>query len=255
MTTQRTEGSLFTNIINGIATVEFGHPASNSFPSVLLGRLTDELHQISNNKNVSVVILKSEGNRAFCAGASFDELVAIDNLEDGKKFFSGFANVINAMRTCSKIIIGSVQGKAVGGGVGLAAACDYVLATEAASIKLSELTIGIGPFVIEPAVTRKIGVTGLSELTLAATEWKTAYWAKEKGLFANVFETQDELTKETQVLAEKLASYNPKALEEMKRVLWKGTENWNQLLIDRAEISGKLVLSDFTKNALNKFKK
>jgi methylglutaconyl-CoA hydratase len=255
MTTQRTEGSLFTNIINGIATVEFGHPASNSFPSVLLDRLTDELHQISNNKNVSVVILKSEGNRAFCAGASFDELVAIDNLEDGKKFFSGFANVINAMRTCSKIIIGSVQGKAVGGGVGLAAACDYVLATEAASIKLSVLNIGIGPFVIEPAVTRKIGVTGLSELTLAATDWKTAYWAKERGLFANVFETQDELTKETQALAEKLASYNPKALEEMKRVLWKGTEKWNQLLIDRAEISGKLVLSDFTKNALNKFKK
>jgi methylglutaconyl-CoA hydratase len=255
MTTQRTEGSLFTNIINGIATVEFGHPASNSFPSVLLDRLTEELHQISNNKNVAVVILKSEGNRAFCAGASFDELVAIDNLENGKKFFSGFANVINSMRTCSKIIIGAVQGKTVGGGVGLAAACDYVLATEAASIKLSELTIGIGPFVIEPAVTRKVGLAGLSELSLAATQWKTAYWAKEKGLFANVFETQDELTKETQILAEKLASYNPQALEEMKRVLWKGTENWNQLLIDRAEISGKLVLSDFTKKALSKFKK
>jgi len=255
MTTQRTEGSLFTNIVNGIATVEFGHPASNSFPSVLLDRLTEELHQISNNKNVAVIILKSEGNRAFCAGASFDELVAIDNLEDGKKFFSGFANVINAIRTCSKIIIGSVQGKTVGGGVGLAAACDYVLATEAASIKLSELTIGIGPFVIEPVVTRKIGLAGLSELSLAATQWKTAYWAKEKGLFANVFETQDELTKETQILAEKLASYNPQALEEMKRVLWKGTENWNQLLIDRAEISGKLVLSDFTKKALSKFKK
>ncbi len=255
MTTQRTEGSLFTNIINGIATIEFGHPASNSFPSVLLDRLTEELHQISNNKNVAVVILKSEGNRAFCAGASFDELVAIDNLEDGEKFFSGFANVINAMRTCSKIIIGAVQGKTVGGGVGLAAACDYVLATESASIKLSELTIGIGPFVIEPAVTRKVGLAGLSELSLAATQWKTAYWAKEKGLFANVFETQDELTKETLILAEKLASYNPQALEEMKRVLWKGTENWNQLLIDRAEISGKLVLSDFTKKALSKFKK
>jgi len=255
MTTNRTDGSLYTNIVNKIATIEFGHPASNSFPSVLLDRLTKELQQVSENENVSIIILKSEGEKAFCAGASFDELVAIDNLEDGKKFFSGFANVINAMRTCSKLIIGAVQGKTVGGGVGLAAACDYVLATEAASIKLSELTIGIGPFVIAPAVERKIGVAGLAELTMAATEWKNAYWAKEKGLFASVFETQEELKKETQNLAEKLASYNPDALAELKKTLWKGTENWGDLLIENAEISGKLVLSAFTKKALSKFKK
>jgi methylglutaconyl-CoA hydratase len=255
MSTKSSNGSLYTSIVNNIATIEFGHPASNSFPSELLDRLTYELHKISKNDVVSVILLKSEGNRAFCAGASFDELIAIDNLNDGKKFFSGFANVINAMRTCSKIIVGSVQGKAVGGGVGLAAACDYVLATEAASIKLSELTIGIGPFVIAPAVERKVGVDGLAELTLAATEWKSAYWAKEKGLFAKVFETQQELERETVLLAEKLASYNPEALYEMKKTLWKGTENWNDLLIERAEISGKLVLSEFTKNALAKFKK
>ncbi|MDG1528751.1 MAG: enoyl-CoA hydratase/isomerase family protein [Polaribacter sp.] len=255
MTTNRAEGSLFTKIEKSIATIEFGHPASNSFPSVLLDRLTKELQRISTIDAVNVIILKSEGEKAFCAGASFDELVAIDNLEDGKKFFSGFANVINAMRTCSKLIIGSVQGKVVGGGVGLASACDYVLATEAASIKLSELTIGIGPFVIAPAVERKIGLAGLSELTLAATEWKTAYWAKEKGLFAKVFATQDELLKETQNLAEKLASYNSEATANMKKNFWQGTENWNSLLIERAEITGKLVLSEFTKNALSKFKK
>lgn len=255
MTTNRTDGSLYTSIVNKIATIEFGHPASNSFPSVLLDRLTKELQKLSENENVSIVILKSEGEKAFCAGASFDELVAIDNLEDGKKFFSGFANVINAMRTCSKLIIGSVQGKTVGGGVGLAAACDYVLATEAASIKLSELTIGIGPFVIAPAVERKIGIAGLAELTLAATTWKNAYWAKEKGLFASVFETQSELKKETQNLADKLASYNPDALAELKKTLWKGTENWTNLLIENAEVSGKLVLSEFTKKALSKFKK
>ena len=255
MTTNRAEGSLFTKIEKSIATIEFGHPASNSFPSVLLDRLTKELQRISTIDAVNVIILKSEGEKAFCAGASFDELVAIDNLEDGKKFFSGFANVINAMRTCSKLIIGSVQGKVVGGGVGLASACDYVLASEAASIKLSELTIGIGPFVIAPAVERKIGLAGLSELTLAATEWKTAYWAKEKGLFAKVFATQDELLKETQNLAEKLASYNSEATANMKKIFWQGTENWNSLLIERAEITGKLVLSEFTKNALSKFKK
>ena len=255
MTTTRQNGSLYTNIQNKIATVEFGHPASNSFPSELLARLANEFDTLSENDEVSVIVLKSEGDRAFCAGASFDELVAIDNLESGKAFFSGFANVINAMRRCSKLIIGSVQGKTVGGGVGLAAACDYVLATEHASIKLSEFTIGIGPFVIAPAVERKINVSGLAELTLDASNWKNAYWAKEKGLYARVFETKEELDKEVEILSEKLASYNPEALNEMKKALWKGTKHWEELLIERAETSGKLVLSDFTKKALEKFKK
>ena len=255
MITQRQNGSLFTDIKNNIAYLEFGHPASNSFPSELLNRLTNELNALAKNDDVSVIVLKSEGERAFCAGASFDELVAISNLEEGKQFFSGFANVINAMRTCGKIIIGRVQGKTVGGGVGLAAACDYVLATEAAAIKLSELTIGIGPFVIEPAVTRKMGLAATSELTLDATSWKNAYWAKEKGLYAKVFETMKELDEEVDVLATKLANYNPQALAEMKSVLWKGTDNWNDLLAERAKISGALVLSEFTKNALAKFAK
>jgi len=255
MTRTRQNGSLYTHIESKIATVEFGHPASNSFPSELLARLANEIDQLSTNDEVSIIILKSEGERAFCAGASFDELVAIDNLEDGKQFFSGFANVINAMRNCSKLIVGRVQGKTVGGGVGLAAACDYVLATEHASIKLSEFTIGIGPFVIAPAVERKIGVSGLAELTLDATSWKNAYWAKEKGLFAKVFDSVADLDKELVVFTEKLASYNPEALKEMKRTLWKGTSHWQELLIENAEISGKLVLSDFTKKALSKFKK
>ena len=251
MTTDRKNGSLYTHIHNKIATIEFGHPASNSFPSELLDRLTKELISVGNNPDVSIIILKSEGEKAFCAGASFDELVAISNLEEGKEFFSGFANVINAMRTCGKLIIG----KTVGGGVGLASACDYVLATENAAIKLSEFTIGIGPFVIEPAVTRKIGVSGTAELTLDSSNWKNAYWAKEKGLYAKVFETMKELDEEVEILSEKLASYNPTALVEMKKALWRGTENWNNLLSERAAVSGELVLSDFTKKALEKFKK
>ncbi|PKH49831.1 enoyl-CoA hydratase [Tenacibaculum sp. Bg11-29] len=255
MTTTRENGSLYTHIDNNIAIVEFGHPASNSFPSELLRRLANEFDTLSNNDDVAIVVLKSEGDRAFCAGASFDELVAIDTLEEGKQFFAGFANVINAMRCCSKLIVGRVQGKTVGGGVGLAAACDYVLATEHASIKLSEFTIGIGPFVIAPAVERKIGVSGLAELTLDATSWKNAYWAKEKGLYARVFESIGDLDKELAIFTEKLASYNTEALSEMKKVLWKDTEHWQELLAERAEISGKLVLSDATKKALARFKK
>ena len=248
-------GSLYTHIQNNVATVEFYHPASNSFPSELLKRLATTFNELSLNDNVRVIVLKSEKEKTFCAGASFDELIAIKNNEEGKHFFMGFANVINAMRTCSKLIIGRVQGKAVGGGVGLAAACDYCFATEQASIKLSELTIGIGPFVIAPIVERKIGIAALSELTLDATSWKNAYWAKEKGLFAKVFESINELDAEVQNLSLKLTSYNPKALYEMKKVLWKGTENWGHLLEERAETSGALVLSEFTKAALQKFKK
>ncbi len=254
MTTTRQNGSLYTNVENKIATIEFGHPASNSFPSELLERLEAEFRKLSNDEQVSVIILKSEGEKAFCAGASFDELVAIENLEQGKQFFSGFANVINAMRECKKLIIGRIQGKTVGGGVGLAAACDYALAAEAAAIKLSELTIGIGPFVIAPAVERKMGVSGLAELSLAAHEWKNAYWAKEKGLYAKVFDSIKDLDKEVTLFAEKLASYNPQALEQMKKIFWENTSNWSTLLEERAAISGGLVLSDFTKDALAKFK-
>lgn len=248
-------GSLQTTIQNKIATVEFGHPASNSFPSELLQRLTDELNTLSDNSQISLIILKSQGEGAFCAGASFEELLAVSDLIEGARFFSGFANVINAMRKCSKLIIGRIHGKAVGGGVGLASACDYAFATADSSVKLSELAIGIGPFVIEPAVSRKIGKSALAEMTLAAHEWKSAAWANEKGVYAKVFQTIEELDKELQTFAAKLSSYNPEALSEMKKVLWENTENWDSLLYERATVSGRLVLSDFTKNALNQFKK
>ena len=253
--TPKPTGSLFTTIKNNIATITFGHPASNSFPSELLERLTNELISVGKNSSVAIIILKSQGEKAFCAGASFDELMAISSLKEGTQFFLGFANVINAMRTCEKLIIGCLQGKTVGGGVGLAAACDYVLATNQAAIKLSEFTIGIGPFVIEPAVKRKIGVSGVAELTLDATSWKTAYWAKDKGLYAKVFETMNELDAALETLSLQLASYNPEALLKMKKTLWQGTENWNTLLAERAAVSGELVVSEFTKKALQKFKK
>lgn len=255
MNTTNNNGFIDTQIENNIATITFSHPASNSFPSHLLKKLTETLNTISKNDSVSVVILKSEGNGAFCAGASFDELLLIDNLEDGKTFFSGFADVINAMRTCSKVIVGRLQGKAVGGGVGLASACDYVFATQTASIKLSELEIGIGPFVIEPVVTKKIGQTAMTALTLAASEWKNAAWANEKGLYNEVFETNEDLDVALHTFCSKLASYNPDALLQIKKIFWKNTSNWDSLLIERAKISGNLVLSEFTKNALHKLKK
>ena len=250
----QTTGTINTTITEKIATINFYHPASNSFPSEQLQALTNAINELNSNKEVTLIILASEGEKAFCAGASFDELLQINDLENGTKFFSGFANVINAMRTSNKLIIGRVQGKTVGGGVGLAAACDYCFATENASIKLSELAIGIGPFVIEPAVTRKIGFPAMSEMTLEAETWKSAQWAKEKQLFTQVFSSIQEMDEAIEKFANRLSNYNPEALFEMKKVLWKDTEHWDVLLKERAGISGKLVLSDFTVNALNTFK-
>lgn len=247
-------GSIFTHIDHYVATVTFSHPKSNSFPGDLLQKLVDTFNRLSSDDNVKLIILQSEGTKAFCAGASFDELLAVNDEISGKTFFSGFANLINSMRKCSKLIIGRIHGKAVGGGVGIAAACDYCFATEASDIKLSELSIGIGPFVIAPALERKMGISALSDLSLNAKSWKTAYWAEKKGLFNTVYENTRDLDNGIDMLTHQLSQYNPEALIEMKQIFWEGTEHWDELLIKRAEISGKLVLSDFTKDALAKLR-
>lgn len=247
-------GTIFTHIDHHIATVTFSHPQSNSFPSELLQKLVDTFNRLSTDDKVKVIILQSEGKKAFCAGASFDELLTVNDAASGKMFFSGFANLINAMRKCSKLIIGRVHGKSVGGGVGIVAACDYCFATEASDIKLSELSIGIGPFVIAPALQRKMGISALSELSLEAKSWKTAYWAEKNGLFNTVFENTRDLDNGIDILTQQLSQYNPEALLEMKKMFWEGTDHWDELLIQRAETSGKLALSDFTKEALSKLR-
>ncbi len=247
-------GSVVSSIGQGIATITFGHPQSNSLPGIILNKLAEEIKFIGENSEVRVIVLKSLGEKTFCAGASFDELVAIKDYESGLEFFSGFAKVINACRTVKQLIIGRVQGKAVGGGVGIAAAVDYCFATNQADIKLSELAVGIGPFVVGPAVARKIGVSAMSELAINATAWRSAEWAKNKGLFAEVFESIEQMDEAVEGLAQRLSQSNPEAMNELKNIFWQGTANWDQLLIERAGISGRLVLSDFTRNAIHAFK-
>lgn len=248
------QGKVETVIENGIANIRFSHPQSNSLPGTVLRNLAQEITAAGNNPEVKVIVMQSEGEKTFCAGASFDELIAIKDFETGTYFFSGFAAVINAIRKAPKFVIARVQGKAVGGGVGLAAAADYALAHESAAVKLSELAVGIGPFVVGPAVERKIGTSAFTQLAINATKWESAAWAREKGLYAEVFASLDELDKAVTLLAMTLSFSNPEAMAELKKIAWKGTENWDQLLAERAAISGKLVLSEFTANAINKFK-
>lgn len=241
------------NVKDKVGYIEFYNPPHNGLPASMLASLTDLITKAGLDPSIAVLVLKSGGNGTFCAGASFEELNAISNTDQGTTFFEGFANVINALRRCPKITIGRVQGKAVGGGIGLAAATDYCVATRYSEIKLSELTIGIGPFVIEPALTRKIGVSAMSQLSIEATNFFSAEWAQQKGLYANVYSSVEDLDRQVKLLAEQLSSYNLEALSRLKETLWEGTSDWDELLKKRAAISGRLVLSDFTNQQLKNY--
>jgi methylglutaconyl-CoA hydratase len=240
-------------IIKGVAYIEFFHPAHNSLPMIMLNDLAKEIRKSGQNTEVNIIVLSSGGNRTFCAGASFNELAAIQSEEEGKTFFSGFAQIINAMRTCGKLVIGRIQGKAIGGGVGLVAACDYTIASKYASVRLSELAIGIGPFVIGPAVERKIGLSAFSNLALNPSEWQTASWAKEKGLYMECFDTIEQVDKYMDHFVEKLNNYSPMALAEMKQILWKNTGHWREILEERAALSGQLILTQHARDAIKAF--
>jgi methylglutaconyl-CoA hydratase len=247
------DGYVRSHTEHGITTIEFFHPQSNSLPTKILDLLRQEIHYAGTHDS-KVVILKSGGEGAFCAGASFDELQTIENENQGYQFFSGFGNVLNAMRRCKKLIIGRIHGKCVGGGVGLAAGVDYAIAARGADVKLSELSIGIGPFVVGPAIERKIGTSAFSQLAIDSRLWRNAEWAKHKGLFAEVHETNEGMDESIARLSTALAHSSPEAIAEMKTMFWHGTENWDSLLKERAQISGKLITSDFTKNAIESFK-
>ncbi len=239
---------------DGVAHIIFYHPNHNSLPGKLLGELVAAFEAAGRNPAAKVVVLRSAEHKTFCAGASFDELADIQDFDTSLKFFSGFGNIINAMRTCPKIVIGRIHGKAVGGGVGLAAATDFCMASQWASVRLSELAVGFGPFVIGPAVERKVGPAAFAQMTLNPSEWFTAEWAKSKNLFQEVFDTAEQLDAYITHFTRNLCSYSPEALAELKKTFWQGTEHWNSLLAERAAISGRLALSEFTKNAIAAFK-
>lgn len=241
-------------IENEVGYIEFFHPAHNSLPGDVLAELAQTITDAGTNDAIKVIVLKSGGERTFCAGASFKELININDAATGKVFFSGFANVINAMRKCPKFIIGRIQGKTVGGGVGLAASTDYCMATKFAAIKLSELNIGIGPFVVGPAIERKMGLSAMSQIAIDANTFYSAEWAKQKGLFTQVFEGTEALDEAVKATAEHLCTYNPEAMAEMKKIFWTGTDHWDELLAERARTSGRLVLSEFTKEKLKTYK-
>lgn len=238
-----------------ITTIEFYHPQGNSLPSKLLRELANEIHKAGIDFNTRVIVLRSAGEKAFCGGASFDELVAIKSKEEGTKFFSGFGQVINAMRKCPRMIIARVQGKCVGGGVGIVAAADYAIALEGAEVKLSELSLGFGPFVIAPAVQRKIGMGAFSALSIDATMWRKAEWALRKGLFSELHHSIEDVNEAVSRLAFSLSHSSTDAMAELKEVLWKGTDDWDRLLQERAEISGRLAMSEFSKAEIAKRKK
>jgi len=254
MIEQINEGYVKVESEHGIVTIEFHHPQSNSLPGKLLDTLAKDIHAAGIHADTKVIILQSTGSKVFCSGASFDELAAIQTAAEGLKFFSGFAKVINAMRKAPPLIIARIQGKCVGGGVGIAAAADYAIACEGADVKLSELAVGIGPFVVGPAVERKLGVSAFSQLAIDANLWRPADWARRKGLFAELHNDVAGMDDSIARLSNSLSRSSPAAMKELKKMFWQGTEHWDELLAERAAISGKLILSDFSKNFIANFK-
>ena len=248
------EGYVKSEFHKGVTSIEFFHPQSNSLPGKILHELAIAIQHAAVDTGTKIIVLRSAGEKTFCSGASFDELIAVKTKKEGLEFFSGFANLINSMRLCPKFIIGRIQGKCVGGGVGIAAAVDYAIATEKAEVKLSELAVGIGPFVVGPAVERKIGTAAFSALAIDATIWRNANWAKQKGLFAEVHDTSENMDEAIQRLSNTLTQSSAEAMAEMKKIFWHGTEHWDSMLLERAAISGELVLSEFTRKAIEKFK-
>jgi methylglutaconyl-CoA hydratase len=246
-------GTISSFVADGVADVAFGHPKSNSLPSTVLAGLANEIAAVGDRDDVRVILLRSYGTGPFCAGASFDELVAISDETTGKEFFMGFARVILAMIRCPKPIVTRVQGKVVGGGVGIVAASDYVLAVDDASLRLSELAVGIGPFVVGPVIQHKIGVGPFGAMAIDAA-WRDAKWGEQHGLYAKLFPTAQGLDSVVEEMPKSLAASNPEALARIKRIVWAGTDDWPRLLEERAAMSGKLVLSEYTRGAIARFK-
>jgi methylglutaconyl-CoA hydratase len=246
-------GQVTTSTADGIATVQFGHPKGNSLPGSLLRELAAHVRRAGEDPAARVIVLRSVGQGPFCAGASFDELVAIDSPERGREFFSGFAGVILAMLRAPKFVVARVHGKTTGGGVGVVAASDYAVATAGAACKLSELAVGIGPFVVGPVIEKRIGAAAFGAMAVDA-DWRDARWSHQHGLYARLADDVAALDAEVDALARRLAGFNPDAMAEIKRVTWAGTEDWDALLAERAEISGRLVLSEFTRSAIATFK-
>lgn len=253
-TTSIEQGTVAAGVTDGVGTILFHHPKGNSLPGNLLQRLAEAVTALGRDPNARVIVLRSEGTGTFCAGASFDELAAIRDAESGKRFFMGFARLILAMRSAPKLIVTRVHGKVVGGGVGVVAASDYAIALDNASVKLSELAVGIGPFVVGPVIERRIGPGGLAALSVDAATFRDAAWAERRGLYARLVETEAELDAQVQRLAATLARSNPDAMARMKSIFWQGTEGWDTLLEERAGMSGRLVLSDFSRRAIEAFR-
>ncbi|MGB9663666.1 MAG: enoyl-CoA hydratase/isomerase family protein [Ignavibacteria bacterium] len=234
-----------------VCTISFFNPKGNSLSTLHLLRLTKEFNDVNYNENVNVVVLRSGGDGAFCGGASIDELVKFDRFEKAKEFFFAFGKLLLTIIRCQKPVIARVHGKIVGGGIGLVSACDYSIAKKDASLRLSELTIGIGPFVISPFVIRKIGISAFTHLSLD-TQWRDAEWGKIFGLYSKVVETNEQLDEEVYKLASDLSKFSMNSLIKLKEILWEKTENWDQLIDERAEISARLILAEIASGRLQK---
>lgn len=238
---------------NNISEITFGTPKSNSLPGEILEKLAQTILESGKDENVKAILLKSEGEKAFCAGASFDELLEIEELEKSKIFFGGFAKVLNAMRNCGKLVVVRVQGKTTGGGVGIACAADYCFATKDSAMALTELNLGIGPFVIGPYVERKIGKSAYGAMSIDA-DFRSANWCEKHDVYHSVSENIQEMDEKIAAFMNKLSERSADALALIKKVSWEGSEHFDQLMPERILMSASLILEDSAKKNIELIK-
>ncbi len=246
-------GFVTSEIKNNISEITFGTPKSNSLPGEILEKLAQTILECGKDQNVKAILLQSEGEKSFCAGASFDELLEIEELEKSKIFFGGFAKVLNAMRSCGKLVIVRVQGKTTGGGVGIACAADYCFGTTDSALALTELNLGIGPFVIGPFVERKIGKSAYSAMSIDA-DFRSAEWCERHDIYQSVSENIPEMDSKIEKFLEVLSNRSSDALALIKKVSWEGTEHFDQLMPERILMSASLILEDSAKENIGKIK-
>lgn len=247
------EGTVQASVADGVGTVEFSHPKGNSLPAKLLDDLAGAITKLGNDAAARVIVLRSAGTGAFCAGASFDEFVTLADAEAGKRFFSGFSRVVLAMVRAPKFVLTRVHGRAAGGALGVIAASDYSIALRTASVKLSELQVGIGPFVVGVVIERKLGLAPFQSLAVHA-DWHDADWCERHGLYSALVDDEAALDVAVEAHAKRLASSNPDAMAEMKRIFWHDIGDWEERMNERAAMSGRMVFSNFTHAALTKFR-
>ncbi len=203
-----------------VATVTLNRPDShNAFNPEMIGAITAAFRSLGDNPVVRVIVLTGRG-RSFCAGADVGymretaDYTFEENVADGQAIF----DLMQAVDSCPKAVVGRINGAAIGGGAGLTACCDIAIAVERAKFAFSEVRLGIVPAIISPFVVAKIGAANSREMFLTGERF-LAPKALEIGLVQQVAADEAALDSAVQERVEQLLMAAPGAQADAKKLI------------------------------------